>query len=83
MNARLLDSLPIWLVFLLTVMLIVLSVEIGYRVAVNRARKSEKEREAPIDSMVGPTLGLLAFMLAFTSKRDPNRRPAGATHRGT
>jgi len=66
MNARLLDSLPIWLVFLLTVMLIVLSVEIGYRVAVNRARKSEKEREAPIDSMVGPTLGLLAFMLAFT-----------------
>ena len=66
MNARLLDSLPIWLVFLLTVMLIVLSVEIGYRVAVHRARKSEKEREAPIDSMVGPTLGLLAFMLAFT-----------------
>jgi hypothetical protein len=66
MNARLLDSLPIWLVFLLTVMLIVLSVEIGYRAAVHRARKSEKEREAPIDSMVGPTLGLLAFMLAFT-----------------
>jgi len=66
MDARLLDSLPIWLVFLLTVATIVLSVEIGYRVGVLRARKPEKEREAPIDSMVGPTLGLLAFMLAFT-----------------
>ena len=60
------DSLPIWLVFLLTAAMIVLSVEIGYRVGIIRARKSEKEREAPIDSMVGSTLGLLAFMLAFT-----------------
>jgi hypothetical protein len=46
--------------------MIVLSVEIGYRVGIVRARKSEREREAPIDSMVGSTLGLLAFMLAFT-----------------
>jgi len=60
------DSFPIWLVFLLTVGLILLSIEIGYRVGVIRARKSDKEREAPIDSMVGSTLGLLAFMLAFT-----------------
>jgi hypothetical protein len=60
------DALPIWLVFILTVTMIVLSVETGYRVGVVRARKSDKEREAPIDSMVGSTLGLLAFMLAFT-----------------
>jgi hypothetical protein len=61
-----LDALPIWLVFLLTVALIVLSVETGFRVGVVRARRSDKEREAPIDSMVGSTLGLLAFMMAFT-----------------
>ena len=65
-NLAILDSFPIWVVFSLTVALIVLSVEVGYRVAMARARKSEREREAPIDSMVGSTLGLLAFMLAFT-----------------
>jgi hypothetical protein len=65
-NAPILDSIPIWLVLLLTAATIIASVEIGYRVGVFRARKSEREREAPIDSMVGSTLGLLAFMLAFT-----------------
>jgi hypothetical protein len=65
-NTLILDSLPIWLVFLLTVVMIFLSVEIGYRVGIVRVRRSEKEREAPIDSMVGSTLGLLAFMMAFT-----------------
>ncbi|HEY1908739.1 MAG TPA: hypothetical protein VGG91_22035 [Myxococcaceae bacterium] len=61
-----LDAMPIWLVFPLVVAMIALSIEFGYRIARVRARKSEKERDAPIDSMVGPTLGLLAFMLAFT-----------------
>jgi len=65
-NFAIIDSLPILVVFLLTVALIVLSVEVGYRIGMARARRSEREREAPIDSMVGSTLGLLAFMLAFT-----------------
>jgi len=65
-NSPILDSIPIWLVFLITAAIIVLSVETGYRVGIYRARKYEREREAPIDSMVGSTLGLLAFMLAFT-----------------
>jgi len=57
-NFAIIDSLPILVVFLLTVALIVLSVEVGYRIGMARARKSEREREAPIDSMVGSTLGL-------------------------
>src|SRR5688572_29553410 len=65
-NLAILDTLPIWLVFLLTAGMIVLWVEIGFRIGVARARRSAPEREAPIDSMVGSTLGLLAFMLAFT-----------------
>jgi hypothetical protein len=60
------DALPIWLMFLLTVGLILISIEMGYRIGIVRARKSDKEREASIDSMVGSTLGLLAFMMAFT-----------------
>jgi hypothetical protein len=71
-----LDALPIWLVFLLVVVLIVLSIELGSRIARDRVGKSEKARQTPIDSMVGPTLGLLAFMLAFTFGMAYSRQDA-------
>jgi len=66
MSGSLLDPLPLWLIFALTMLLVVLAVEAGSRIGIARARKYEKERNAPIDAMVGSTLGLLAFMLAFT-----------------
>jgi hypothetical protein len=60
------DALPLWLMFVATVGVILMAVEIGFRVGVHKAGRSEEERQAPIDAMVGSTLGLLAFMLAFT-----------------
>lgn len=60
------DATPLWLVFVATVAVILLAVELGFRAGVHRARRSEDERQAPIDAMVGSTLGLLAFVLAFT-----------------
>jgi hypothetical protein len=60
------DGLPLWLVFIATVGFILLTFEIGFRAGVHRGRRSENEREAPIDSLVGSTLGLLAFVLAFS-----------------
>jgi hypothetical protein len=65
-SAALLDSLPLWLSFALTVALILLAVEAGYRAGIGRVRKSAHDGEASIDALVGSTLGLLAFMLAFT-----------------
>lgn len=62
----LLDSPPLWLLFVATLAVVLLAVEIGFRTGVHRARISEDERQAPIDAMVGSTLGLLAFVLAFT-----------------
>jgi hypothetical protein len=46
-------------------LLVLLSVEGGYRLGTYRRSRSE-EKEAPVGAMVGATLGLLAFMLAFT-----------------
>jgi len=60
------DAVPLWLVLVGTVSIVVLAVEIGFRVGILRARRSQHEREAPLDAMVGSTLGLLAFVLAFT-----------------
>lgn len=64
--SALLDLLPLWLVFVVTAGIILLGIELGFRGGLHRARQSEDERQAPIDAMVGSTLGLLAFVLAFT-----------------
>ena len=62
----LLDFLPLWVILPLTIVVSLLGVEIGYRVAINRERHSPLEKESPLGAMVAATLGLLAFMLAFT-----------------
>jgi hypothetical protein len=59
-------DLPIWGVFVGTLLLVLVSVETGYRWARKRQRQREQEKEAPVGAMVGATLGLLAFLLAFT-----------------
>lgn len=62
----LLDLLPLWAILPLTILVALLSVELGYRVARYRLQRSQEEKESPVGGMVGATLGLLAFMLAFT-----------------
>jgi hypothetical protein len=57
---------PLWLVFLGTVFLIVLAIEIGYQVGTAVRRRSEEEKESPVSAITGTVLALLAFMLAFT-----------------
>jgi hypothetical protein len=47
-------------------LLVLLSIEGGYRLGKHRRSRSEEEKEAPVGAMVGATLGLLAFILAFT-----------------
>jgi hypothetical protein len=61
-----LDALPLWGIFVATVLLGLLSVEGGYRLGRYRRKCSEQEQEAPVGAMVGATLGLLAFLLGFT-----------------
>ena len=61
-----LDFLPLWGFFIAVLLLVLLSVEGGYRLGQHRRRQAEQEVETPLGAMVGATLGLLAFMLAFT-----------------
>lgn len=62
----LLAALPIWGIFIVTLLLVMFSVEGGYRWADYRQKRSKHEMEAPIGAMVGAMLGLLAFILGFT-----------------
>ncbi|MEL7940224.1 hypothetical protein [Pseudomonas delhiensis] len=61
-----LDALPLWGLFVSILLLVLLSVEAGYRLGRYRRSRSEDEKESAVGAMVGATLGLLAFILAFT-----------------
>jgi len=73
-----LDILPLWGVFALTITLVLISMEFGFRIGKRRIRFEEDTKNSSTSSMVGAVLGLLAFMLAFTfgmsSQRYDTRR---------
>jgi hypothetical protein len=60
------DALPLWALFISILLVVLLSVEFGYRLGKYRRSRQEQEKEAPVGTMIGATLGLLAFILAFT-----------------
>lgn len=60
------NRLPLWGVFLATVALIFVAIEAGYRLGNSRRRRSPEEDKPPLSEMVAATLGLVAFLLAFT-----------------
>lgn len=60
------DSIPLWLLFVLTTLLILLAIEGGYTLGKHARRKSADEKESPVGAIVGTVLALLAFILAFT-----------------
>jgi hypothetical protein len=60
-----LDVVPLWALLLGIMLVVLLSVEAGYRVGRLRGRRGH-EMETPVGEMVASTLGLLAFILAFT-----------------
>src|SRR5215203_785858 len=63
---RVLDFFPLWALFLLTVIIVLISIDGGHRLARYQPIRSKETNEIPIGTMVGAILGLLAFMLAFT-----------------
>ena len=61
------DAFPLWALYLITAAFVLLSIELGWRLGNKRRQLSKEEEKAPIGAAVGSTLGLLAFLLAFTS----------------
>lgn len=60
------DIVPTWVLFLIMTALVLISVEIGFRLGRNVRKKTETELESPVSAIAGVILGLQAFMLAFT-----------------
>src|SRR5262245_1561285 len=60
------DGVPILLLFALTALAVLAAIELGYRLGRAALRRSGDEKESPVSAITGTTLGLLAFILAFT-----------------
>ena len=66
MHIHFFDTLSIEVLFLLTFALMVIMLELGFRFGTHNKAKTVKAQVAQVRALMGATLGLLAFMLAFT-----------------
>jgi hypothetical protein len=60
------DVVPIWALFVGTIVAVLASIELGYLLGQYMHRRSEDEKESPVSAIAGTVLGLVAFILAFT-----------------
>jgi hypothetical protein len=65
MTGQPLDVIPMWALYFLTVLALLATMEVGYRLTRARQRKSPDETDAGVGAMSGASLALLAFLLAF------------------
>jgi len=70
-----LDSVPIWVLLLATIGLVALALEAGVRLGRRRQLRAGGKSEVS-GAMVGATMALLAFMLAFTFNGAAGRHDA-------
>ena len=60
-----LDFIPMWALYILTVLAMLATMEAGYRLNSALRRKAPDKTDAGLGGMVGASLALLAFLLAF------------------
>jgi hypothetical protein len=65
MTGQPLDAIPMGLLYILTVLAMLATMEVGYRLTRARQRKSADKTDAGVGAMSGASLALLAFLLAF------------------
>lgn len=70
------DAIPLWILFVGMILVVMASIEAGYRLGCLCHRRSGDEKEAPVSAIAGTILGLVAFMLAFTFGIVANRYDA-------
>jgi hypothetical protein len=62
-----LDTLPMWVIYIIAVILLLLASEIGYRLSRYIETRWPDKSEASVGALNGATLALLAFLLAFVT----------------
>ena len=68
-----LDHIPIWALFIVTVLVFLIAVEVGFRVGKLKRSRREQAQKAQVSTVLGASLALLAFFLAFTFSMASSR----------
>ena len=66
-RAQPLDALPLWVIYFITVFLLLLATEFGFRMGRYWQNKSPDEAEPNVGAMSGATMALLAFLIALVT----------------
>ena len=67
------DRIPIWIIFLFTVSIIFISIELGCKLGKAARIRSIEKKSLPVSSIASSILGMLGFILAFTFNIVSNR----------
>ncbi|RJP59144.1 MAG: DUF4239 domain-containing protein [Candidatus Auribacter fodinae] len=70
---RFFDVVPFWVIYFLSVFVVLLSIKLGIIIANIKSKKDDGEHESSVGTVVGATLGLLAFILAFSFGMSADR----------
>ena len=71
-----LDSIPIWVLFIATAVLFSIAAELGFRIGNLKHARGEEGPSPQVNTILGSSLGLLAFFLAFTFNMAGSRYDA-------
>ena len=66
MNLDVIDTVPLWVVFVFTTLLLFLSAELAFRLGRRRKAQVPEAEKMTLSTILGATLGMLAFLPAFT-----------------
>lgn len=71
-----LDNIPIWVLFIITTLLFSIASELGFHLGKFMHERLKKEQNPMVGTILGASLGLLAFFLAFTFSMAGSRYDA-------
>jgi len=71
MTGQPLDFIPMWALYLLTVLAMLATMEAGYRLTKARQRKSPDRTDTSVGAISGASLALLVFLLALVPVVGP------------
>jgi len=69
-----LGVIPLWVLFMTAGLIVLLSIELGWRLGNYRQQRTQEEKKAPVSAAVGATLGLLAFTFDMAASPNFNRK---------
>jgi len=73
---RFLDNISVWVLFIIIILVFSIASELGFRVGKLIHERLEKEQNPMVGTILGASLGLLAFFLAFTFNMAGSRYDA-------